>query len=110
MGLSFNDKLAKIKELKHSNDFASVYDFLDELSTEGELELLSKACEEGLWEKKTLQDQNVIAKNVLHVACETGNLKLVKSLIECGCDKEVKNNYGDTPLIAATMYGQFEVV
>ncbi|EAY19964.1 hypothetical protein TVAG_402180 [Trichomonas vaginalis G3] len=98
--------LTRISLLKKINDFEIVYEFFEELSSEDNHEMISKACEEGLWLKKTKLD----VMNVLHVASEKRNLKLVKSLIECGCDKETKNEYGWTPLIYASYYSHLEVV
>ncbi|EAY07708.1 hypothetical protein TVAG_117890 [Trichomonas vaginalis G3] len=98
--------LTKISSLKESDDFDSVYKFFEELSSEGNREMILKACEEGLWLKKTKKYQ----ENVLHVASEKGNLNLVKSLIECDCDKEAKDNDGYTPLICASWNGHLEVV
>ena len=98
--------LTKISSLKKTKDFDSVYEFFEELSSEDNHEMISKACEEGLWLKKTKLD----VMNVLHVASIKGNLKLVKSLIECGCDKETKNEYGRTPLMYASWYNNLSVV
>ncbi|EAX98238.1 hypothetical protein TVAG_010150 [Trichomonas vaginalis G3] len=86
---SSKEFLDKLSFLKETNDFYSVYKFFEELSSEGNREMISKACEEGLW-KKTYYNEN----NVLHLASERGNLNLVKSLIECGCDKEANDLYG----------------
>ncbi|EAX89157.1 ankyrin repeat protein, putative, partial [Trichomonas vaginalis G3] len=97
--------LTKITELKISNDFDSVYKLFGKISAEDNQEMMSKACEEGLW-KKTTENR----KNVLHVACEKGNLQLVKLLIECGCNKETIDEYGNTPLIYASWNNQLEVV
>ena len=99
------DLLNKISSLKESDDFDSVYKFFEELSSKGNREIISKACEEGLW-KKT----NWLKANVLHVASDKRNLNLVKSLIECDCDKETKSNNGWTPLIYASYDGHLEVV
>ncbi|EAY19978.1 hypothetical protein TVAG_402330 [Trichomonas vaginalis G3] len=98
--------LTKISSLKKTKDFDSVYKFFEELSSEDNHEMISKACEEGLWLKKTKWDE----MNVLHFASQKGNLKLVKSLIECGCDKEAKNKYGRTPLMYASWYNNLSVV
>ncbi|EAY09307.1 hypothetical protein TVAG_394790 [Trichomonas vaginalis G3] len=81
--------LTKISSLKETKDFDKVYKFFEELSSKGNQEMISKACEERLW-KKTEE----LEKNVLHAASEKGNLNLVKSLIESGCDKETKDNKG----------------
>ncbi|EAY22794.1 ankyrin repeat protein, putative [Trichomonas vaginalis G3] len=97
--------LTKLSSLKATNDFDSVYQFFEELSSQGNREMISKACEEGLW-KKTKWDE----MNVLHVASDKRNLNLVKSLIECGCDKEAKNKYGWTSLIKASERGHLDVV
>ncbi|EAY22764.1 hypothetical protein TVAG_476930 [Trichomonas vaginalis G3] len=97
--------LTKLSSLKETKDFDSVYQFFEELSSKGNREIISKACEEGLW-KKT----NKYGENVLHVASINGNLNLVKSLIECDCDKEAKSDNGQTPLIYASWEGHLEVV
>ncbi|KAI5518967.1 protein ubiquitination, partial [Trichomonas vaginalis G3] len=91
------DLLTKISSLKKSHNFDSVYQFFEELSSKSNGKMISKACEEGLWKKTTEYE-----KNVLHIASEKGNLNLIKSLIECGCDKETKSKYGSTPLIHAS--------
>ncbi|EAY22046.1 ankyrin repeat protein, putative [Trichomonas vaginalis G3] len=97
--------LTKISSLKATNDFDSVYQFFEELSSQGNREIISKACEEGLWKKTTKYGENV-----LHVASDKRNLNLVKSLIEYGCDKETKDDDGNTPLISASENGHLEVV
>ncbi|EAX70677.1 ankyrin repeat protein, putative, partial [Trichomonas vaginalis G3] len=107
--------LSKIKELKESDDFESIYNFLDELSSQGNRKMISKACEEGLWKKTTTvhfrdDGDEFDERNVLHVASNKGNLKLVKSLIECGCDKGTKSSRGLTPLNYASWHGHLEVV
>ncbi|EAY17772.1 hypothetical protein TVAG_016020 [Trichomonas vaginalis G3] len=103
--------LAKIAELKQSNDFETVYKFLDELSSQGNHAMISKSCDEGLWRKiAPKKSEYEYGKNVLHVASEKGNFRLVKSLIECGCDKEAKTNDGYTPLIFASQKGHLDVV
>ncbi|EAY15739.1 ankyrin repeat protein, putative [Trichomonas vaginalis G3] len=99
------DLLTKISSLKKSHNFDSVYQFFEELSSKGNREMISKACKEGLWQKTT-----EYKKNVLHIASEKGNLNLIKSLIECGCDKEAKDHFGYTPLIHASANGHLEVV
>ncbi|EAX88002.1 hypothetical protein TVAG_268700 [Trichomonas vaginalis G3] len=86
------DFLSKISELKNSEDFKQIYEFFEEISEKGNQKMMLKACEAELW-KKQYDD-----KNVLHYASSEGNLRLVKSLIECGCDKEFKNKYGGTAL------------
>ncbi|EAY03831.1 hypothetical protein TVAG_063440 [Trichomonas vaginalis G3] len=98
--------LTKIAELKKSSDFRGVYQLLDELSEKEDHEMITKACDERLWRKTNGLNKS----NVLHVACDEGNLRLVKSLIDCGCDKEVKNNDGYTPLIIASSSGKLNVV
>ena len=73
--------------------------------------MMSKSCKEGLWKKLTpKKNQYDSEKNVLHVASEKGNLRLVKSLIECSCDKETRDYYKWTPLIYASSRGHLEVV
>ena len=111
---SLNDEeniLSKISELKSSNDFESIYNFFEELSSQGNQKMISKACEEGLWLKEVLKSKNSNKeKNILHAACEKGNLSLVKSLIESGCDKGSLPYYKNTSLIYASENGQLEVV
>ncbi|EAX93344.1 hypothetical protein TVAG_181370 [Trichomonas vaginalis G3] len=97
--------LSKILELKNSDDFESVYTFLDENSAQGNQNIISKACEEGLWKK-----ENNSEGNVLHVACAKGNLRFVQSLIESGCNINEKNKYGNTPIFFAVYENYLEVV
>ncbi|EAX88855.1 ankyrin repeat protein, putative [Trichomonas vaginalis G3] len=105
------DILAKIAELTESNDFGTVYRFLIELSSKGNHEMISKSIEAGLWKKIAPKEYNWEPdRTVLHFASENGNLRLVRSLIECGCDKEAKNSNGCTPLIYASQNGKLEVV
>ncbi|EAY20666.1 ankyrin repeat protein, putative [Trichomonas vaginalis G3] len=103
--------LSKISELKNSNDFYRIYNFFEELSSQGNQRMISKACKEGLWLKEATKSENFMEiGNVLHIACEKGNLNLVKSLIESGCDKEYPSCFKNTPLDHASMKGQLEVV
>ncbi|EAX95042.1 hypothetical protein TVAG_034710 [Trichomonas vaginalis G3] len=108
---SSQDILTRIKELKDSNDFETIYKFLDELSSKGNHEMISKSIEAGLWQKiapkKSLYDPE---RNVLHVASENGNLRLVQSLIKCVCDKEAKDSSEYTPLILASKQGHLDIV
>ncbi|EAY04753.1 hypothetical protein TVAG_288950 [Trichomonas vaginalis G3] len=43
--------LSKITELKNSDDFESIYNFVDGLSGIGNQKMMEKAYEEGLWQK-----------------------------------------------------------
>ncbi|EAX87442.1 hypothetical protein TVAG_375450 [Trichomonas vaginalis G3] len=99
--------ISKLSELKNSKDFDEIYNFFVEISEKGTQQMMSKACEEGLWKRcKSVSE----LPNVLHEASFTGNLKLVKSLIESGCDKHAKCFYGYTPLICASRKNNLEVV
>ncbi|EAY12195.1 hypothetical protein TVAG_004010 [Trichomonas vaginalis G3] len=102
---SSNDILVKIAELKNCGDHRSVYEFFEELSASRNREMMKKACEEGLWKKKSCD-----TSNILHLACRNGIIHLVKSLIFCGCDKESRTKFGLTPLIIASCYGHLDVV
>ena len=101
----------KIAELKKSNNFDHISNYFNELAYQGNKEMISIACNEGLW-KKTFQRSDIDeVENVLHVAWDKGNLQLVKYMIECGCDKEVRGTMnGDTPLIRAARNGHLEIV
>ena len=107
-----NEILSKISELKESDDFESIYNFLDELSSQGNQKMISKSCEKGLWKKIALKkDKYDEEKNVLHVACERGNLNLVKSLARAGCtDDSSIFRYDNSPLIYASIGGNLELV
>ena len=76
--------------------------------------MLLKACEEGLWQqkRKEYEEQGVTFSdnNILHEASLKGNLRLVKSLIECGCNKETEDNSGTTPLMDASLGGHLDIV
>lgn len=97
--------LSKISSLKTTNDFESIYKFYNDLCKEGNQKMIKKACDEGLLEKKTKE-----GGNVLHQASYRGDLSLVKSLIECGVDKNAKNDFGNSPLIIASWRGHLEIV
>ena len=97
-GLS-NEFLSKISELQNSEDFDQIYKFFDEISGKMNQKEMFKACKEGLWKK---QNKNHHDKNVLHAASSKGNLILVKSLIECGCDKESQDDRCRTALFLAS--------
>ncbi|EAY08303.1 hypothetical protein TVAG_401570 [Trichomonas vaginalis G3] len=99
--------LSKISELKNSKNFDQICKFFEEISEKGNQKMMQKACEEELWK---IQNPGYYGTNVLHEASYQGNLRLVKSLIECGCDKEIKDKDGDTPLIYASEKGHLEVV
>ncbi|EAX96362.1 hypothetical protein TVAG_337940 [Trichomonas vaginalis G3] len=71
--------------------------------------LFSKECEEKLWEV-SIDKEFLKERNIFHAACEKGELNLVKSLIEWGCDKEMESPNKRTPLIFAAQYGQLDVV
>ncbi|EAX86968.1 hypothetical protein TVAG_471120 [Trichomonas vaginalis G3] len=105
------DILTRITELKESSEFETVYKFLDEISSKANHEMILKSCKEGLWKKiTTIKSVFNPQKNVLHFAIETGNLRLVQLLIECGCDKEMRDYCGHTPLIKASKNGRLEIV
>lgn len=97
--------ILKIANLKNSDDFDSIYKFLEELSDSGNQKMISIAYKERICEKK-----GKYGTNALHIASENGNLKLVKSLIDVGCDCNVKSDYGYTPLHYASKNGKYEVV
>ncbi|EAY21964.1 hypothetical protein TVAG_250240 [Trichomonas vaginalis G3] len=102
-----NEFISKISKLKNSEEFYEIYNFFVEISENGSQQMMSKAFEEGLWQK---QNENYPYGNVLHEASYQGNLQLVKSLIESGCDKEITNNYQCTALHWASLNGKLEVV
>ncbi|EAY14283.1 hypothetical protein TVAG_026040 [Trichomonas vaginalis G3] len=99
--------LSKISELKNSKDCLTIYYFFDEISKKGNQKMMQKACQEELWKK---QEDRYDGKNVLHYASYEGNLRLVKSLIKCGCDKEIKSRRGFTALYCASELGRLEVI
>ncbi|EAY01500.1 hypothetical protein TVAG_107590 [Trichomonas vaginalis G3] len=103
--------LKEIEKLKSSDDFERVYKFFDGHSSKENEIVIYKACEEGLWEKTLEICYWQEPENVLQVACDRGNLRLVESLIECGCDKEIKGfKLKETPLMHATQNNNLEVV
>ncbi|EAX96440.1 hypothetical protein TVAG_284100 [Trichomonas vaginalis G3] len=97
--------LDKVAQLKNSGSLSEVYDFLDEISQNGNQKMMFKACEEGLYEVKGKYGQNV-----LHNAAACGNLRLVKSLVRARCYIDVLDKDGWTPLMWASNKGQLEVV
>ncbi|EAX92086.1 hypothetical protein TVAG_273990 [Trichomonas vaginalis G3] len=103
--------LSKIRELMNSDDIKCIYNFFDELSSQGNQRMISKACEEGLWEIVPFKN-SVLGnqRNILHIACKKRNLNLVKSLIENGCDEDIEDDHECSPLIYASIEGHLEVV
>ncbi|EAY02885.1 hypothetical protein TVAG_174270 [Trichomonas vaginalis G3] len=100
--------LAKITQLKDSDDFEAVYILFEELTKGENKKMLTKAIDDGLWEKKTkFYGENL---NIFHFACLKGNLNLVYSLVQHGLDKEIKSNFKGTPLNWASFGGHLEVV
>ncbi|EAX83403.1 hypothetical protein TVAG_242560 [Trichomonas vaginalis G3] len=99
--------LSKISKLKNSEDFNQIYKFFEEISEKGNQKMMQKACEEELWKK---QNDDFCGTNVLHYASLEGNLRLVKSLIECGCDKDFNSKNGGTALFWASIYGYLEII
>lgn len=97
--------LEQIEKFKNSNDFKSIYEFFEKLSTKERKDMIQQACDEGLNNKK-----GEYGRNILHEASCRGNLALVKNLIECNCDKEAPTKFGYTPLICASYYGHLDVV
>ncbi|EAY16875.1 histone-lysine N-methyltransferase, H3 lysine-9 specific, putative [Trichomonas vaginalis G3] len=98
--------LYKIEKYKSSDDFDAIYNFLDHLSQNRYQKLMINACQEGLTNKKKKGSEGYM----LHEASNKGNLKLVKSLIECGCDIEIKDIHECTPLMYASLNNHLEVV
>ena len=96
--------LQKVSELSDANDFSSVYKFLDELSEKDNKFMTSIALE------RLSQTKNPDGFYLIHEASKNGNLKLVKYLVEYGCDKELRSRSTFTPLIWASRYGKLEVV
>ncbi|EAY13438.1 ankyrin repeat protein, putative [Trichomonas vaginalis G3] len=92
-------------DYKNSTDFQSIYDFFCEMAEKGYSKFIAKACEEGLSDKKNANNNNILIE-----ASIRGNLKLVKYLIESGCDKESRDNKGCTPLIHASIENNIEVI
>ncbi|EAY15558.1 hypothetical protein TVAG_495770 [Trichomonas vaginalis G3] len=103
--------LSKIQELRHSDDIKCIYNFFEELSSQGNQKMISEACNRGLSERVPLQ-KTVLGneRNILHIACKKGNLNLVKSLIENGCDVDTVDDHECCPLIYASIGGHLEVV
>uniref|UniRef100_A0A8D8A120 Ankyrin-1 n=1 Tax=Culex pipiens TaxID=7175 RepID=A0A8D8A120_CULPI len=59
---------------------------------------------------KIINVPNDIGETLLHVACRTGNLKIVKLLIQKGADVNLKNKSSDTPLDLALKLFHLDVV
>ena len=51
----------------------------------------------------TLDARDVHARTPLHLACEKGNINLVKKLLEAGADPNVTDEFGFTPLMRAVL-------
>jgi len=78
------------------NNIAKVKDFL-----------ASSCLEEGLLECINTDDRN---KNACHIACEKGDIEMVKLLIEAGCNLETTDCEEMTPLFYALASENIELV
>lgn len=94
--------LKKIAAFNHNYDFNGIYSLLNELAEKGNHKIMSVACRFGICKPR---NQN---QDVLCAACENGNLLLVKTLIECGCNIEGSKHLN--PLIWASAKGKLEIV
>jgi len=78
------------------------------------------ACENGkdnllkwVYEQLKIDIRNLCGKNgetLLFIACQNGNLKLVKFLVELGENINKSNRYGETPFFHACKSGNVELV
>ncbi|WP_321471145.1 ankyrin repeat domain-containing protein [Halarcobacter sp.] len=50
----------------------------------------------------TLLDEDVNGSNLLHIAVKSGSMAMTKKLLDLGYDVNVKDKYGNTPLIYAS--------
>ncbi|EAX97873.1 hypothetical protein TVAG_490010 [Trichomonas vaginalis G3] len=96
---------AKLSQLKDVNDFNKVYNYLKELSEKGDEIKMFHSCSIGLSEVKNSYDGTPLID-----ACINGDLKLAKSLIEGGCNRNAINKYSNNCLLEASAKGQLEVV
>lgn len=65
------------------------------------------------WERDRrsyLNHRNKDGLTLLHQACLLGKLRVVRSLVECGCDVEGRSSVGWTALHAGALSGNYEVV
>ncbi|EAY04433.1 hypothetical protein TVAG_396190 [Trichomonas vaginalis G3] len=88
-----------------NSDFGAIYDFLKQASDNGDKMKMSISCEIGLDKKKDSGENTPLLS-----ACSKGDLQLVKSLIEKGCDRDAINKDECNCLIIASYNGHLEIV
>ncbi|EAY21052.1 KIAA1250 protein, putative [Trichomonas vaginalis G3] len=99
------NEFAEISELRSNSDFDSVYNFLKQLSDQGDKLKMSISCAVGLSEKRNLEECTPLL-----LACIKGDLQLTKSLIEGGCERNSIETNGNNCLLLASFYGHLEIV
>ncbi|EAY04656.1 ankyrin repeat protein, putative [Trichomonas vaginalis G3] len=109
---SLHDSLLRSRNSKYDHtryfipsDYQNIFKYLDDLSRKVDQTLFETVCEDIL-----NKNDDEFRNNILLESCEKGNLALAKSLIEHGCDKEVKNKNNQTPLHLSSFNGHLEVV
>ncbi|EAY21304.1 ankyrin repeat protein, putative [Trichomonas vaginalis G3] len=95
----------EIVKIMAANDFKAAYSYLNNLSKRGDAQSMAAVCKLGLSE--VANNNNFTA---LLGACLSGNVRLVKSLIEGGCNKNVVDNFGNNALLNAAGNGKTEVI
>ena len=69
-----------------------------------------KRAQELIDNNGNLNEVNVYGETPLYIACEEGNIELVRLLVDAGADLNKANGYGATPLYIACNFGHLEVV
>ncbi|EAX92743.1 hypothetical protein TVAG_334460 [Trichomonas vaginalis G3] len=95
------DFRSNVSKYKNSNDFHDAYEILEEFNHI----MILIANKEFISEYKFTFLNKILLK-----ASKYGNLTIVKSLIENGCDKEAQDKYGYTPLIWASENDHLDIV
>lgn len=94
----------KISSQATSDNFNKIYALFESLSLKGDSNTIKLLCQQGLSEVKDEDGDTCLLRGSI-----AGNLNLVQSLIECGCNKDAIDNNGDNALILASTYGETDI-
>lgn len=87
------------------DSFSSLYHAFESIAEKNAPEVIKLACKLGLSEK-----YDDTEKTILLNACILNNLKLVKILVENGCDRDAVDNQGANAFTIAALCGNTEIL
>lgn len=97
--------LSSIIDAMTHKSFDEIYSLLDDFSAKGDKSIITAFCKVGLSEVRDSDEFTPL----IWASCK-GNLRLVKSLIEGGCNRDAVDKDNDNALLEAAHLGRTDVV